>query len=288
MRHMFRRAHRLSLLMFLALMHTANADAQLARQAVATLAAEATASIKDDQPFPRTEPDYAQPDTEALTGDEVVRLLQKPLDRNPVVDAYVKWQLLSYKPDLDAVRPVDALRLIEAMPAFEPSGQLAKSDRNFVNRYANRDDIPAAHARRLIELGQRFHHGQLAIIQRNEPNDAYRDALIEALPDDHGLKLHAMIRDVEQRMIAGNRSWGSRIDRMFKKCEELGQSGSLSPAARAQLTKRIQRLTRITNERFVNFKPMAGNRVDVTTQRIVFGDKRFRRACDALDGKAAE
>ncbi len=285
MHRMTRRAVQLGLLLCLAMPHAAAADAQLARQAVAKLADEARTALKDDQPFPRSESDYAKGDTETLTGDEVLKLLMKKLDRNPTVDAYIKWQLLSYEPDLAAVKPADAMRLIAAMPAFEPAGRLDKPDHAFVKRYANRDDISAAHARKLIEIGQRFHHAEDAIIRRNEPNDAYHAAVIDALPDTLGLKLHAIIHDTEQRMRAGNRSWASRVDNVLEHCEKLGEGGKLPPAVRTPLKARLKRLTQVKGERIVNFNPKAGNRVDVTTQNIVFGKQRLRRAYDGLDGK---
>lgn len=282
---MFRRVPHISLLALLAFtLPVAANNPYLARQAARELAKEAHAALKEGKPFPRTEPDYAKTGA-ALSRTDVRRLLTKQLDPTPAVDAYIKWQLLSYEPDFSEMSPGQALRLIPGIPAFEEAGQLKPDDHAFVQRYANRGRITAAQSRRLIELGQRFHHEQAAIRKRNEPNEAYRKALIEALPEAHGVKLFAMIRDAAQRMRACDRGWNSSVDRMLEKCQQLGQAGTMSKAEVSAAKRLIRELKQIGRTRYVNFKPAAGHRVDVTTQRVVFGDRRLRRAYDALDGK---
>ncbi len=79
---------------------------------------EARESWKEDEKWPRKQSNFAD-DHPADIPDRVLlnALVQKHHD-DPRVDAYVRWQLLSYEPPIDQLTNPQIKRLLDAMPPY--------------------------------------------------------------------------------------------------------------------------------------------------------------------------
>ena len=72
-----------------------------------------------DRTFPRDTADFAQTQGVELPDEEVIRMLGRTLHREPAVDAYMKWQLMSFGPDLSGLSASDYRQIIEHLPKLE-------------------------------------------------------------------------------------------------------------------------------------------------------------------------
>lgn len=102
----------------------ADPDADL-RKAVEMLVQEAARSWRESNDWPRTRPDFAQSTDIKLTNEQVLRAMAARIHENTMLDAYAKWQLLSYNPDVSQASLAGIELLINAMPGLlrtpEPS-----------------------------------------------------------------------------------------------------------------------------------------------------------------------
>jgi hypothetical protein len=72
-----------------------------------------------DRTFARDEADYAQTQHVEVPDADVIRMLGRKLHREPAVDAYLKWQLMSFEPDLSGLAESDYQRIIAHLPKLE-------------------------------------------------------------------------------------------------------------------------------------------------------------------------
>ena len=98
-----------------------------------------------------------------------------------------------------------------------------------------RVEHPAGRANELL--------GQLTRIvsQANRPALAYRDALIERLPRERGMRLAAAIKDLRDRIEAGDPSTHDAVQRLVAESQELNQTG-VGRGPRKQLAARLNEL----------------------------------------------
>ena len=114
---------RLAVLVFAAVLPTVTVMAQPAQQspaaaiamAVKTLADEARL-VKTDAQLPRQEADFAQELERSLPPELVGSRLVRRVDRDPFVDAYVRWQLTSFDPTLPQMADGAFQRFLRDLP----------------------------------------------------------------------------------------------------------------------------------------------------------------------------
>ncbi len=114
---------RLAVLILAALLPTAMVTAQPAPRssaaalatAVKTLADEARL-IKNDEHLPRHDADFAQGFEQSLPPELVGSRLVRRVDRDPFVDAYVRWQLTSFDPALPQMADQAFQRFLRDLP----------------------------------------------------------------------------------------------------------------------------------------------------------------------------
>ncbi len=73
-----------------------------------------------DRTLPRDTSNFAQDRQLAMDDVEVIRLLGRTLHDHTVIDAYIKWQLLSFEPDLSSLTTHDYAVILSHLPALEP------------------------------------------------------------------------------------------------------------------------------------------------------------------------
>jgi hypothetical protein len=213
------------------------------------------------QPWPRTQPDLAQKQALRVSNDDLVLVLSRRLDSSPAIDAYMKWQLLSFQPDLAQQKAELCRRIIGAMPEVraQPEPELPESEpatggmtigaqRTIVS---GMQPVPGTHVSRPIlstigagaglgntgsandyDLGraqQDLAVGQVAAQRVNVTVLAYRDALIQRLPRAGGLRVAAMLADLKSRIICGEPSVPAAAQRLLAECQDPGPALPLSP-----------------------------------------------------------
>lgn len=84
------------------------------------LTTEAKRSLRGDRTFLRTQSDYGIQKNVAIDNHELIRLLSRRINSKPATDAYIKWQLLSFGPDLGQATAEQVARMLRVMPQLTP------------------------------------------------------------------------------------------------------------------------------------------------------------------------
>jgi hypothetical protein len=66
--------------------------------------------------WPRSEANFAQDKNWTVPDEQVLRALQRRVHPNPAIDGYIKWQLLSFEPEMSELDENAARRIIASMP----------------------------------------------------------------------------------------------------------------------------------------------------------------------------
>ena len=253
-----------------------------APRAVSALIREATPAAHRGERWPRANAEYARIKRLRMSSDDVIRLLSKPLNRHAALAAYVKWQLMSFEPDLSQVDVETFGRIIATMPKVhrQPEPQLQpRTARNNMNlsviagrQIAFISDIepikntrgfkqklsvvntgsalsfdqdepgPFQRDREVSQANERLESMRERTTHSNEPVLAYRDALMPSLPTKGGVRLAAMAKDVYDRVAAGDPSARPAMKRLINECRKLMRDPHLTVEHRRNLSNEIIKL----------------------------------------------
>jgi hypothetical protein len=252
---------------------------------ISQLRKEAMAAWHRDRDWPRDQSNFAPDQNWSLENQQVLTALSRKLDNNPAIDGYIKWQLLSFAPDI-AAAPTDQINRIVAQlpqPIAQPQPTVAAGSSangrgggtgmsfTFFGRQGNfvRDLDPVvgdgvvmydpkvgtinsgsthdAETRASIQRVVQIVNDKLAVAKQtvdtaNRPVHAYREALLERLPTGGGVRLAVMLKDVRDRLAAGDDSYREALDRAAEASKTLAADPSITPPVRKTLTQWTQAL----------------------------------------------
>jgi len=240
---------------------------------ITELRKEASRSWRADHRWPRVQSNFAAEKNWSLPNDQIVTALTRKLDENPAVDAYIKWQLLSFAPDFSKV-PAQRLNHIVARapkPLNQPEPSLSRSGSGQgmtlmmfggqTNYVRDLDPVVGDGVAALDpkvgtlnsgqSLGQRrammqhvaaranagLDSARATIDTANQPVHAYRDAVIERLPTDDGLRFAVMLKDVRDRLAAGDPTFADVLDRTAEAAKTLAADPTLTTKTRNTLVQ---------------------------------------------------
>lgn len=214
------------------------------REVTQALSSELEQALKENKPLPRDKSDYAQAADVELSERDLMNGLTRPADRNPIVDSYIKWQLLSFKPDFEKMSPLELVRVIDALPPRQVAGQMDRRDMMVVKAAAARHSGDIAVIQKILE---RFDEQQKQIDQLNKPNDAYRKAVLSAAnaSSDKGIGLIAQVKNLEQMIDSGeDRQASSLGKKITEELKTLRTDPALNVRMRGELSRRIAMVSR--------------------------------------------
>ncbi len=123
-------------------------------------------------------------------GDQVIELLGRKHSSDGPIDAYVKFQLISFEPDLKQATSKQLENIVEAMPEIEGYPTRPPSELLRVIEISKREKVDNE---ALVKVASDFNVSVKGIASRNSRSFDYRKRLIEALPDEGGYKLYATL-----------------------------------------------------------------------------------------------
>ncbi len=83
---------------------------------IGELTQEARLSWKREQRWPRQRESYAQQKGFGVDNASLVRVLSRRLQRDSALDAYIKWQVMSFAPDFSELKEQDYRRILAVVP----------------------------------------------------------------------------------------------------------------------------------------------------------------------------
>ncbi|MDH3584502.1 MAG: hypothetical protein OER86_09830 [Phycisphaerae bacterium] len=266
---------------------------------ISALQKEARQSWKADRTWPRKTQDFAVEKNWSVPNDQIVQALTRRLNKNPAIDAYIKWQLLGFGVNLAELEDEKIRRIVATTP--RPLGQpkvqiqiprsggggvgmsfgsqfnyvadldpvvgdgvaLYKPRMASVNTGARltEDDMRQMLVAAVRTANQRLREARVSINAINQSVLTYREALNRALPRRRGIRLGAMIQDVRDRAVAGDPSSGGALEKLVAASRELAVDPSITPQARAEMQAMARSLSTMRTPVMEGVRMAAGNRV---------------------------
>ncbi|HEX7010821.1 MAG TPA: hypothetical protein VF184_12635 [Phycisphaeraceae bacterium] len=214
------------------------------------------------------EPDFAQVHRVRLDPLELHQALTRRLHADAGLDAYLRWQLLSFEPELEHWSMAQHAALIHALPPIRPLQAQAGGNRPGLDGLGlsaptlgvvrsgavlDASAFVPAHDPRYVVLNMQASQTNVIRIrqiaqtmarpQPLPPADAdenakvirYREALIERLPRRSGVRLIARFQDVRDRLAAGDPSTPVATEALMAELAHLDRDVQVDPATRRML-----------------------------------------------------
>lgn len=247
------------------------------------LADEARKDWKRDRVLRRYS-DYSSRVQFGLSNRQLIAALLKRQDSHPTVDAYVRWQLLSFAPDLSEARDIELRRMVALMPdltqlpAPPKAGNILKGEngsgayffsgrqRAFLSDLVPVPGSSGANPRlgvissgagisaatfdpqKAIETARGhtydFVKSVATVEYLNGPAIHYRDAFVRMLPTAEGFRLEVMFNDMKDRIEAGDPGYKTAAQAFFNEAQRTRTDQSISPRTRAKLVYNMRVLAR--------------------------------------------
>lgn len=256
---------------------------------IRTLAQEAKTAL-DSGELPRRRADIARTSKQTIDAALIGRRIVEPLDRNPFVDAYIRWQLTSFSPELPDLRERDFEELLKKMPAYPENPRADRRLLDTLNRAvavtSRRQGglLTEAEAEQLSAMLNESSAAESTARQRMRPANEFRDWLEKAIgelgPRAHLVRLErlaALLRagwDVEREK--------RELERAFR---EAAQDPTLTAADRDRLLALARRLAG-TRRGYVQRAAIVEGRIEFTANETAVYDFEINAWARALAGKS--
>jgi len=255
-----------------------------AQEAARDLIAEAQKELRGLKTFPRKASDYAHKTGTMIEGPEVIDALGRRWHRTPPIDGYVKWQLLSYQPNLVDAEPrqLEAIikNLPDLMPRPKPTAQQAR-----VFAAAEKQALPR-YKDKIKEMIADFERSVAETHGLNEPALTYRDKVTQEMPSAGGLKLMALYFDAASRFDAGEKSHLKVVDKMVREARQLKDDTETLPLpVRRKLLALLEAQKKKKNNALDAINMMASGQVNLVTVGTFYDHRDYSRLTAYLEGR---
>lgn len=256
------------------------------RDVVRLLGDEANAASQDQWNWPRDEPTIADAVDFEPDARQLQRFFHRRLDRNGAIDGYIKWQLLSFKPDFAAMADRDYQQTLRNWPQVLQTPQLDRRMQSALESVDGALDPPDRVIEQLEQALAEREQAQELIHRANSPAIKYINAVVAGAPQRDGWPFVASVYQFVHVAEAGHkqaRALGRRID---KRAEELSRDPALPASARRDAIRLLQRMgpTRIPGK--LTIVRMMSGEVNVDRRRVLdFSKKDLDTITNYLMGK---
>lgn len=247
---------------------------------IGNLRREFSGSVRRGEGWPRTTADFAQEHNWTLDQPELLGALVRRLDRNPTREGYIKWQLLSFEPDLASLPLEEWERLLRMAPeplsVPSPRPQRSRGGDFEVSFFSGRqvgfvrsiqgvagdgvavyrprvgvisgsgiiamEPQPDFSAEGVVQLNRDLANARRQIRRANQPIYAYRNALLMEAPRRNGLRFAALLRETARRLEARDTSAAAVVEYLLKVGPTLVDE--LEQATRETLLRHVAELGR--------------------------------------------
>jgi hypothetical protein len=290
---------------------------------VSALVEEAIVSWKRTGDWPRQTPDFAQEQGLVVDPAELAAALGRTLHDQPPLDGYIKWQLLSFRPKLDTLGGSAARQVLSNLPRItnqpqpvisgfggrawifsgrqipfvsdlEPvgSGDAIAFDPEIsvVNDGMLLDaegvvEMRTHQVKALRDVDEQLTARQTKVERMNRPALAYRDAVVDAMPDRDGRRLWALLADAVDRLNAADPTCADAVDRFVDYCKQARSDSTITKRTRTAVTRRLEQMEDQRRSLIADFRFPGENRVVVVRRIAAFGPDNLDAAIAYLEGR---
>lgn len=237
-------------------------DASAVKDAVRELTSEALKALAD-QWMPTAEPDFAGRFDRAPDPDELLAAIFTRAHKNDFVDAYIRWQLTSFKPKLPDLDDRTFLRVMNSAPKMLENPRANAQTVDLFERAKGANVISAADQQRLSDRIARLDRDSMIAGALNMPSLGFRDWVAKQLPAAGPRRRQWLLENCAATIQAGwpTRAIKTKISREFTASLE---DESFTPKQRFMVAEQAKRLVGM-KRRLVNKAAMtARGRVQVS------------------------
>ena len=286
------------------------------------IAREARKAWLAEKNWPQTEANYSSRSDAAVANRQLVNALMSRQDNHPSLDAYVRWQMLSFAPNLADLKPAELRRLVDAMPDLTrlpvpptprnvlrgdeqgggyffsgvqrafisdlrpvPGTRLMAPQLSVLNSGTG---IATKNADEIIEENRSVAYDLVqsadVIVRLNIPATLYRDGLIALLPVAEGVKLEAMFIDMKDRIEAGDPTYKDAAQAFFDEAQRTRDDAGIPEKVRANLIHQLRNLARHTTYVAKNVEIARNGDMKVEREAIAFPKQHVETLIGFLKG----
>ncbi len=290
---------------------------------VNALVEEAIVSWKRTGDWPRQKPDFAIEQGLAVDPAELAAALGRTLHEQAPLDGYVKWQLLSFKPKLERLAGSTARQVLSNMPRITNQPQPVTS--GFGGRawiFSGRQipfvsdlepvgsgdaiafdpeisvvsdgmlldaegvvELRTHQVEALRDVDQHLTARQAKVDRMNRPALAYRDAVVQAMPDQDGRRLWALLADAVDRVNAADPTCADAVGRFVDYCKQARSNSAISRRTRIAVIRRLEQMEGRQRALITDFRFPGESRVVVVRRVAAFGPSDLNAAMAYLEGR---
>ena len=250
--------------------------------AIESLATEAQQALRIEK-LPTDEPEFA----DRRLGDIPLLQLQEALvhqqDKDPFVDAYIRWQLTSFKPDFPPLDDAQFARVLDAMPKFIENPRADKELLAFLDQFKQLDPNCGS----LQPFGN---HDIAELMRRGEVAEAFNKPAEEIfewtktrLASSPARQILVQIAHCQATIASG---WPSRDvkTRMTKTMKSARTDPRISPADRQLIAERLKLLIGLERRSVNEITIKKGGQVETTFTTSAVFKHDVQKWIDTLNG----
>lgn len=257
--------------------------------AINELRREGRKSWMKKQSFPREESNYASEKHFTTDNRKLIHALSTRLSTNTAIDAYIRWQLLSFDPDFKGLNPKAIEKLAIALPplrnldgflpGFDPTistvndgavldvTAIVSADRRYVTMTTRASQASVVQIRQApVTSGV----APVIVAAANQAALNFRDELIDRLPPARGGQAMVMLQDVIDRNAAADTSTTERFHQFAAATRNLPSDPTVSDQIRRQLRDKLAQLEK-------HPAPKRSAKVDDPDDREALGEHKLTR-----------
>ncbi len=253
-------------------------------EVVQALEKEARRSLRKSEKWPRSQPNYAKKEGVDVKNRALLQALERRLSRKAPLDGYIKWQLLSFKPDFSKLDSYQGI--VQGLPEFLSRPSLPREHKKFLKRakqQPSKSRVPV-----LRKIKKRYDASVQRAQKLNKPAIDYRNRVIDKRPIRDGSRLFARLRDLQQRYEAGVQSY-RHVARLIVGEAKANKTNEKIPiSARKRLLAEAKRLWQKNSSKIDNISIQLSGQVSIATLGRPFRGRGYKRLVAYLQGKEPE
>ncbi len=192
--------------------------------------------------LPRQQPDFAESFAHRVRAEDVIEAICEVQDReDAAVDAYIRWQLLSFDVDLSVMDDATYERLLARLP------RLARSPSANIEMHGDLERLALGAGRNAdvkAELEQRWdavHFEDKQVELLNQPALKFRELVADAMPETGMRRVGVLLFDLQGRIAAACDTRGVKT-RLTKTLRERMNDDTISLEQRWKLIRYVEQL----------------------------------------------
>lgn len=254
------------------------------RKAIRELTREAQQAMRQEQ-LPAEEADFASRFDAEVPEEDVLQALAEPVHREPFIDAYVRWQLTSFEPDLSKMSDRSFRRLLQSAPRLQSNPMADERLLRVVQEAEETDYLSGSDIRELRGMVQQAEQHTTRAEQMNKPAEAFRTWVREHLGTDNLRGLQWLIENCAANIEAGWPVQGEKT-RLTKAFKEAADAEDFSRDQKRTLAQQTQRLAGMHRRFIRNVEFLANDDIQtmIGTSGVSRGD--VERWIQSLAGKS--